>query len=201
MRVREAKVFLVRETAEQAELEGVPLSELEKRMMYFAEGPSASEDPAQLNAEFEAKYDTEQFEAKIPRLMSRALRRLKREDPAKAAYWDNAIRGLEKGDHYILVLSGHTGLGSLRETGVRGWRITLAILTPIVVGFALLFLAARYLPAPRPYAIRVLQALFVALLVTTIFFPEVLQPVGMIFGRYLEWIAGTDKEKEEIERE
>ncbi len=37
MRVREAKDFLVQQTAEQARLEGVPLSELEKRMMYFTE--------------------------------------------------------------------------------------------------------------------------------------------------------------------
>ena len=37
MQVREAKDFLVQQTAEQAQLEGVPLSELEKRMMYFTE--------------------------------------------------------------------------------------------------------------------------------------------------------------------
>src|SRR5713101_9480648 len=37
MRVREAKDFLVAQTAEQAALEGVPLSDLEKRMMYFTE--------------------------------------------------------------------------------------------------------------------------------------------------------------------
>jgi hypothetical protein len=35
MRVREAKDFLVRETAGQAQMEHVPLLELEKRMMYF----------------------------------------------------------------------------------------------------------------------------------------------------------------------
>jgi hypothetical protein len=33
MQVAQAKDFLVRQTAEQARLEGVPLSDLEKRMM------------------------------------------------------------------------------------------------------------------------------------------------------------------------
>jgi hypothetical protein len=37
MQVREAKDFLVAQTAEQAALEDVPLSALEKRMMYFTE--------------------------------------------------------------------------------------------------------------------------------------------------------------------
>lgn len=37
MRVLEAKDFLVQQTAEQAALENAPLSDLEKRMMYFTE--------------------------------------------------------------------------------------------------------------------------------------------------------------------
>ena len=37
MQVREAKDFLVQQTAEQAQMEDVPLSELEKRMIYFTE--------------------------------------------------------------------------------------------------------------------------------------------------------------------
>jgi hypothetical protein len=53
MRVREAKDFLVQQTAEQAQLEGVALSELEKRMMYFTESGYVPEDPIALNEEFE----------------------------------------------------------------------------------------------------------------------------------------------------
>jgi len=41
MKILEAKDFLVQQTAEQAQLEGVPLSELEKRMMYFTDGRDA----------------------------------------------------------------------------------------------------------------------------------------------------------------
>jgi hypothetical protein len=40
---RSIRCFLVQQTAEQARREGVPLSELEKRMMYF---PSKNKRPA-----------------------------------------------------------------------------------------------------------------------------------------------------------
>ncbi|MGB6898226.1 MAG: hypothetical protein WBE12_06535, partial [Candidatus Acidiferrum sp.] len=68
MHVREAKDFLVQQTAEQAALDNVSLSDLEKRMMYFTEGKNATEDPTALNEEFEAQYDTAKFEKKTSRL-------------------------------------------------------------------------------------------------------------------------------------
>jgi hypothetical protein len=56
MNVREAKDFLVRRTEEQASLENVPLSALEKRMMYFTETVEMPEDPIELNTASEAEY-------------------------------------------------------------------------------------------------------------------------------------------------
>ena len=64
MRDLEAKDFLVQQTAEQAALEGVPLSDLEKRMMYFTETGEVREDAIDLNNALEAEYDTEQYETK-----------------------------------------------------------------------------------------------------------------------------------------
>lgn len=72
MQVREAKDFLIQHTAEQASLEGVPLSDLEKRMMYFTESGYVPEDPIKLNDEFEADYNTAEYEAKIARLTHHA---------------------------------------------------------------------------------------------------------------------------------
>jgi hypothetical protein len=105
MRVREAKDFLVQQTAEQAAFENVPLSGLEKRMMYFTE-----------TGAFEAEYDTTTYEKKISLLMAQAYRRIKREDPEKLRLWNNAFRILNRGDHYLL-LFWRTSLGSLRECG------------------------------------------------------------------------------------
>jgi hypothetical protein len=106
--VAEAKAFLIQQTAEQAALDAVPLSGLEKRMMRFTESPDASEgsleDPFTLNSEFEAEHDREEYEAKISDLLKRSHKRLKKEKSDKARTWDEAVKVLKKGDHYVLVL-------------------------------------------------------------------------------------------------
>ena len=158
MNAKQAKDFLVQQTTEQAALEDVPLSELEKRMMYFTESDDSCENPVELNEEFEAKYDTTEYEAKISRLLHRARERLKEEDPERARNWDQSIRTLRKGDHYILVLwdveppSEHPIRDSLKPAG-------LGMLIALGLGI-LIFLAAvyninldrfrKYLPGPNP---------------------------------------------------
>lgn len=104
MRANEAKDFLVQQTAEQAKRDGLSLSELEKRMMYFTESEDAVENPIALNEEFEAKYNTGEYESKIAGLLGRAYNRLKEENSGAVETWDQAIRELKKGDHYILVM-------------------------------------------------------------------------------------------------
>ena len=73
-------------------------------MMYFTEGPDATEDPTVLNDEFEAEYEMATYEAKMSKLLHRAYARLKKEHPEAARTWDESFRILRKGDHYILVL-------------------------------------------------------------------------------------------------
>ena len=82
MKAKQAKDFLVQQTAEQASRESVPLSETEKKMMYFTESDATScDNPVQLNEEFEAQYDTAEYETKISRLLHHAYDRLRLEDP------------------------------------------------------------------------------------------------------------------------
>lgn len=117
MNAKEAKDFLVQQTAEQAALESVPLSDLEKRMMYFVENdPASCLDPLELNDEFEAQYDTQQYEAKIAGLLQRAYKRLKKEHSAKMHIWGEAAKTLSRGDHYLPVMLRH---GSANANGGR----------------------------------------------------------------------------------
>ena len=104
MDVRAAKAFLVEQAAQQANVENVPLSDLEKRMMCFTESDDTFEDPIKLNEEFEAAYETDEYEAKISGLLRRAYKRIANENQEMARQWDGAIRVLRKGDHYLLVL-------------------------------------------------------------------------------------------------
>ena len=104
MRTLEAKNFLVQQTAEQAALENVPLSDLEKRMMYFPETGACPEDPIALNDAFEAQYDTGEYEPKISRLLHNAYQRLRQENDAARKNWDLAVKCLRRSDHYLLVM-------------------------------------------------------------------------------------------------
>jgi len=121
MRVRESKDFLVHQTAEQAALENVPLSDLEKRMMYFTESGEMPEDPFELNTAFEAEYETAQYETKISGLLRHAHARLKKQDPSLARTWDEAVQELRKGDHYLLVLLDQVPIDSAPRQGFLGW--------------------------------------------------------------------------------
>ena len=163
--------------------------------MHFTESKQALEDPATLNEEFEARYDTPEFEKKVSLLMSHACKRLKKkEDPEKALHWSKAIGALRKGDHYILVLAGDSGgAGSIRE-----WRIALAVFLPVGIVLFCIYFLPRFLPrvlgAPNPYTLRVMQVLFLALVIAAMFYPRVFAPAGRLFDRCSDWIMGTDKE-------
>src|SRR5437879_2208773 len=82
------------------------LSDLEKRMMYFTETGECREDPIALNDAFEAENDTDQYEAKVSKLMHHAYQRIRKENPETARRWKEAMEQLSKGDHYILILAG-----------------------------------------------------------------------------------------------
>jgi hypothetical protein len=137
MNTKQAKDFLVQQTAEQAALDGVALSEVEKKMMYFTESdPVSCEYPYEINDEFEAQCETAEYEGKISRLLRRAYDRLKQEDPERKRLWDQAIRKLREGDHYFLILwdaippSDHPRLQFFRVLGS-------SLLLLVVVGIAL----------------------------------------------------------------
>lgn len=159
MKVKEAKDFLVRQAVEQAAMEGAPLSELEKRMMYFTESDPSCEDPTALNDEFEAQYDTPKYETKISGLLHHSYERLKVEDPERVRQWNLAIGTLRKGDHYLLVL---WDTKPPNEHQMRGFLKLLGIAALVAVGICVLIMIqikynisfnrfSKYLPAPNPH--------------------------------------------------
>jgi len=163
MRTKEAKDFLVQQTAEQAALEDISLSDLEKRMMYFVENdPISCPDPLELNQEFEEKCDTEEYEAKIASLLHHAYKRLKSEDSDKARQWDLAIRTLSGGDNYLPVLwsrrpsSGYPLRGSFTPVTNSFTLLMTGLLVATVLLVAAFFAAKyditldRFMPNPPP---------------------------------------------------
>jgi hypothetical protein len=174
MNTKQAKDFLVQQTTEQAALENISLSDIEKKMMYFTESDAAScDNPVELNEQFEAQYDTAEYEAKISRLLHRARLRLKEEDPERALDWDRSIRTLRKGDHYILVLwdvkppSEHPVRDSLKLLGL-GMLIAMGVLVAAFITAKYninLDRLRKYLPAPSP---RLEVALYIGLVLLAV---------------------------------
>src|SRR5437667_11032667 len=103
--------------------------------------------------EFEAEYDTDEYEAKIHWLLHRAYARVKKENPEAARHWKEAIREMSKGDHYLPVLWGDGILAAnypaerpphdyLKLVG------TALLVVSIIIGVAIA--AARYGQIPIP---------------------------------------------------
>jgi hypothetical protein len=195
MQAREAKDFLVAQTAEQAAREGVPLSDLEKRMMYFTESGYVPEDPIKLNDEFEAEHDTAEYEAKISRLLHHAYKRLQKENDEARRRWDDAIKCLRRGDHYLLVMwdENTSAFALVGTSGATALRNSLPLLASslgfIAIAFLCYFIVAKFepqwnwlqkhIPSPNPH---LLFGIFAAIVLAAFFFPR---PVG----KATLWIA------------
>ena len=98
----EAKRFLVSRVIEQAQAEGVPLSDAEVHMLSWSE----SDPDFEPNVEMAEAPDVEDgiFEPKIAGLIRRAYDRdCDRDSQAKLMYRD-ARQKLDEGDHYIVVM-------------------------------------------------------------------------------------------------
>jgi hypothetical protein len=198
MRIREAKDFLVARTVEQAALEGVSLSNLEKRMMYFTESGFVPEDPIKLNEEFEAEYDSDEYEAKISRLLHNAHRRLRQEDNAAGKNWDLAIRCLRRGDHYLLVM---WDLAPSTWTPVRdSLRLLASALGIIALAFLVFYISQKlepewtWLKEAAQTHWRVLFGIFVTIFLTVLFFPR---RVGNAMDWLLDYTFGLFGPKED----
>jgi len=109
---REAKEFLVAGIVAEAQHENVPLSEIERKMLYFTETGWTLPDIMEVNDSFDREYDQNEYEKKIARLIRHATKRARKENPDNFASWISAARKLKKEDHYISVMIDHAGVST-----------------------------------------------------------------------------------------
>ena len=72
---REAKEFLISRIAEQAQRDGEPLSEIERKELYFTESGWTLLDIMSVNEAFERDYDQDSYKKKIKKLVREARNR------------------------------------------------------------------------------------------------------------------------------
>ena len=107
---QEAKEFLVAQIVLLAQRDGVSLTEVECKMLYFSETDWTLPDISEVNEEFERDYDQDQYDKKIGRVISNALRQARKEGKESSDNWSDAIRLLRNEDHYLLVMLDDAGV-------------------------------------------------------------------------------------------
>jgi hypothetical protein len=65
----EAKEFLISKIVTEAQSENVPLSEVERKMLYYTESAWTLPDMTEVAEEFDSEYDQSKYEKKIARLV------------------------------------------------------------------------------------------------------------------------------------
>ena len=122
---RAAKEYLIEHITAQAKKDGVDLSEVERKMLFFTEKGWTLPDMPEVSAKFDEEYDQDQYEAKIAWLVSRIHETAGEADEEK---WNDAVEVLSSEDHYLLVLINP------RITGGRRTRAKGGLAKPILVG-------------------------------------------------------------------
>lgn len=110
-RIREAKVFLACRITDEAERQGAPLSEIERKMLYWSSSGWTIDDMPRVKRIFAEEYDRKHFEKRIRRLIRSLRARLKAgRDEHEYEGWSAALNVLKQArevdheDHYLFTL-------------------------------------------------------------------------------------------------
>jgi hypothetical protein len=129
---REAKEFLISKIVAEARGENAPLSEVERKMLYFTESGWTLPDIKKVSEDFDQEYEQNGYEQKIAELVSKADRRIRKAPREDYDRWWAAIRFLEREDHYISVMIRLAGLWP-RGDQLRFFAAGLGIVTCILM--------------------------------------------------------------------
>jgi hypothetical protein len=127
---RDAKEYLVRRIVAQAKQDGVPLSDVERDMLYFSETDWTLPNMMAISQEFDQNYDQDEYESKIGELVQRIRNQ---DDGNLDDSWDEAVHRLRDEDHYLSVLIDGASRSSSNSAKMSRWDIVRLILTSIVV--------------------------------------------------------------------
>jgi hypothetical protein len=135
------KQFLIDKVIEQAKLENVPLSQVERKMLYYTEVYPSLPDIYEANEEFERNYNTDDYEAKVASLLRNGRSRDQSQNPEREQQWRDALDALSRQDHYILVMVNQA-FGFRQSKGSRNRLRDFLIYIGIAVALVLIAFVA-----------------------------------------------------------
>lgn len=151
---REAKEFLISLIVEEAQRGNIPLSEVERKMLYFTESGWTLPDIMKVNEDFDRDYDQDEYEHKIANLVAKADKRIRKGERDEYEKCWAAIRFLEREDHYILVMIRMAGLRP-RGDQLRLLATGMGIVTVILIAISLSVKYDIHMPAHSDFGIVV----------------------------------------------
>jgi hypothetical protein len=107
---REAKEFLIGKIVDQAQRDGVALSDVERKNLYWSETGWTLPDIDEVDVAFERDYSRDQYEKKIVQIIRQLRARERRDRVPDFALFEKAIEKLREGDHYVLGLIDESGV-------------------------------------------------------------------------------------------
>lgn len=160
--MKSSKQFVIDRILDQARIEGVPLTDIEIRMLKFTEATSGSKDLEAAEI-FEREYNDEEYEEKIAKLIRHAYDREKQW--GKQENWDDALVRLAGRDLYLNVMIARSGVGN-DSTGVLGdWRFFLYAVSAWAVS-----VIAAFLVGFSPFGARLIRSDALRLILTVCIF-------------------------------
>jgi hypothetical protein len=109
----DARRFFADKVIQRADVEGVPLSEDERQMLFWSESePDSVADPV-LAERLAASISDADYETKVIGLLERSLSADVAINARAKDVWQEAWSVLKQGDHYILVMIGQAVGGKL----------------------------------------------------------------------------------------
>ena len=147
---REAKEFLISRIVAQANRENAPLSEVERKMLYFTETGWTLPEIWEVSEAFDREYDQNKYEKKIAKLIRKALEHDRGESHDLYDEWWDAIHFLKKEDHYISVMIALAGLrpaGDQLKLFATGLAVAALLLGSIFLSLKYQIDLSKYLPS------------------------------------------------------
>lgn len=143
--VRDAKEYLIGRIVAQADRDGVPLSDLERKMLYFSETGWTLPNMMSFSREFDQSCDQDEYERKIGQIIRRIHDRAESKCDDS---WDEALDRLRDEDHYLSVLIDGAFRRSDKFSRRDKVRVILAAAVVLAVIFPVVFLIDSHIDNP-----------------------------------------------------
>jgi hypothetical protein len=117
-------------------MEGVPLSEVEGKMLYLSETGHKLSDMEVVHDAFERYHDIQEYEERITGLIRGLLERDQASDPKALKAWDQAVRKLGREDHYVLSLIQTSGESSRPRKELLKFLLAAVVIIGVSVAVA-----------------------------------------------------------------